>query len=288
MVAGLQSYVTLPLHGEALYNALQTPPPAGTIQVWRLGGAGVAVQTEGSLLYIDPFLAKAGGPGWVRNAPPPLERLPPPTAILLTHEHDDHADPVALAMLAKDGQCMVVAPAPAAGIARQSGFSDDHIHIVRAGDVAQADPFTVSAWAVDDPDAQEPLAYTVEIVLNGSRWRFFHGGDAVWSARFVEIGTHTPVDCCALSIAGMYQGKNWYLSPNGGVQAAAALGATTLIPVHWDLWTTNSLPASTWDAPDLRETAARAGITVRVLASGETFTAIPASHSTACRLVVRN
>ncbi|MDX1992525.1 MAG: MBL fold metallo-hydrolase [bacterium] len=249
--------------GDDLFHALQSPSSC-RVRLWRLGGAGIAIQYGETLLYIDPFVAPAGGPGWIRCEPPLLNRLPPAQLVLLTHEHDDHADPVALSQLAQSRECMVVAPAPAAAIAEKAGFDPHQIKVLSQGQQAQAHGFTITALPVIDTDSQGALAYLIEV--NDVDWRLYHGGDAHMSPLFEMAGAQHRIDCACLSAAGTNKGIQYYLTPAQTVQAAQKLGARSLIPVHWDLWTINALPESVW-----RELRLPPHLTLHVLQPGEVW-----------------
>ncbi|MDX2160262.1 MAG: MBL fold metallo-hydrolase [bacterium] len=251
------------LTGDALVQALQTPPDC-PIRLWRLGGAGIALQTDGHLLLIDPFIAPAGGIGWVRREPSPLDRLPPADGVLLTHEHDDHADPLALSQIAAIGSCRVFGPAPAAAIAEQAGVPPSRVIRLAAGDQVQVNAFTITALPVVDADSQSPLAYVVEVRALG--WCLYHGGDAQPATAFRQTGMQHRIDCACLSAAGVHDGIQYYLTPPQAVEAAGALGARTLIPMHWDLWTINGLPVHAWE-----DVIIPAGLCLNLVQPGEAW-----------------
>ncbi len=238
-----------PLRGDPLFQALGKPSERG-VTVWRLDGAGVAIQSAGSLCYIDPFLADGGQPGWIRRQPKLLDRLPPPSLVLLTHEHDDHADPVALKLLAQTS-CLLAGPAPAVEVARSAGFLQRRTIVLTVGMQFQLGELTVTASRVRDDDAKAPLAYLVSV----SGITLYHGGDAQMSSAFDDTGAAFTVTVACLSSAGKLDGKQFYLTPKESVTAAQSLRAKTLIPIHWDLWTINGLPRAAWD--DILQSASR-------------------------------
>ena len=75
----------------------------GKIALWYTGGAGYVVKTAGATLLIDPFVGPSNPTDWIRAIPPAFdpERLTDIDAVVLTHEHGDHADPDALGPLGR-------------------------------------------------------------------------------------------------------------------------------------------------------------------------------------------
>lgn len=231
-----------PLSHDELFHALERPAP---YSVWRIGGAGIAIRTPAMLIYIDPFLALGGGDGWVRQQPSVINRLPSADLILATHEHDDHADPVALTPQAETGEGLFAGSAPCIEIAQKAGFPAERTCTVSAGDSFKHGTFTITALEARDDDAVAPLAFVIHDAESGIT--LYHGGDSMPSDLFAAAGAAHHIDVCCLSVGGVSEGVQFYLSPEVAVDAAAMLGARTLIPTHWDLWTKNGIPASAWE-----------------------------------------
>jgi L-ascorbate 6-phosphate lactonase len=179
-----------------------------------------------------------------------LQTLPPAALVATTHEHDDHTDPFALRPLSQNLDCLFLGASPSAAIAKAAGFTEGQIRILDAGDSVQHHGFTIHALPALDPDAQKPLAYVVEVVIDddGGVWRMYHGGDTQMSEYFAQASERYAIDCCCLSAGGVHNGVQYYLTPAQTLEAARLLKAKTLIPVHWDLWTINRLEKTVWDA----------------------------------------
>lgn len=255
---------SMPLMGDALYQALATLPDSG-VRLWRLDGAGIAIQTPGILIYVDPFIAPQGGPGWVRRQPPILNRLPPAQLVLVTHEHDDHADPVALAQLAANHNCLFIGTAPCAAIAQKAGFPQTRTRSLRIGDHLYDDEVKIIAVEVRDDTAEAPLGYIIQV----GGYRIYHGGDAQMSEHFTRTGERYAVDCCCLSVGGKVEDEQYYLAPQEAITAAKTLKSPVLIPTHWDLWMINGFDEEVWAAHhEMPE-----GLELHLLKPGECFTA---------------
>lgn len=256
----LNTPLTPALRDKALEAALAQRPASG-VRLWRLDGAGIVVQTPRAMLYVDPFIAPHGAPGWVRRVPQVIARLPRPDVVIATHEHDDHTDPVALAQLQAYPDLLFAAPAPAVELAAYAGFPRDRIRTLTVGDVVEAGDIRVTAVPVTDDDSREPLAY----VIQAAGRTIYHGGDAQTSPLFKHVGVSFDIDWCCLSVAGTYNGQQFYLTPEQAVEAARALRAGVLIPIHWDLWTINGIPESEWS----RLPASTPSLDIRLLAPGQ-------------------
>src|SRR5262245_14238924 len=102
-------------------QALQLP--AGPIALWYLGGAGYALKTATTTLLIDPFIGPGHPPAWTRNTPPAFSagQVRGVDGVFLTHEHDDHADPMALTDIALRTEAHVVGPKSCIPIIKAAG-----------------------------------------------------------------------------------------------------------------------------------------------------------------------
>ena len=230
-----------PLRDDALYQALETPVP---YSIWRLGGAGIAVRTMEALLYIDPFLAPDAGPSWIRQEPQVIDRLPPADLMLATHEHEDHTDPIALKPQIA-GKALFAGSEPCVEIALSAGFPAERVRVLKAGQVLEQGTLTITALEARDDDAKGPLAYLINDSASGIR--LYHGGDSMMSPQFTRAGEAYDIDVCCLSVGGVSEGVQYYLSVEDTIRAALMLRADVLIPVHWDLWTKNGVGAEVWE-----------------------------------------
>lgn len=233
------------LRGNDLFRSLETPSPYA---VWRLGGAGIAIRTPQALVYVDPFLAESGGPGWIRREPQVIDQLPPADLILATHEHEDHADPVVLTAHAQFTKTLFAGAAPSVEIAIRAGFPPERTRTLNAGDTFTQGTISVTALESVDTDAAAPLAYVITDTDSGIT--LYHGGDAMMTGSmpelFTQAGERYRLDVCCLSVGSISEGIQFYLSPEDSVTAARWLRAPVYIPLHWDLWTKNGMDASMW------------------------------------------
>lgn len=223
------------------------------MRVTFLGQAGVAVEEGGALLLIDPYLSdnlsllSAGF--WARSVPIPVDpvQLRDAVAIVATHEHADHLDPLTVApMLARSPAMKLLAPVAAlaslpwpADPAQLQGLRGE-------GEQVTVGPFTVRALP-----AAHSTGYALEHTPGyGHRWcsvvveaggrRLFHAGDTVDWAGFAEaVG---PVDVACVPVNG--RGREEHDIIGNLTEAEAAdlvrrLPARHALPIHWDMFAVN-------------------------------------------------
>jgi L-ascorbate metabolism protein UlaG (beta-lactamase superfamily) len=245
-----------------------------------LGWAGVELEHDGVRLAIDPFADL--GP-FAAFAGPDLElRAPEPglAAVLLTHLHRDHADPVTLAGLG----------APVLGPRRGEGPGHESVDRVEAeleaagisverlepGDSQQFGPFTVTAVDATDGLGDPQVSW----VVAAGDTRVFHGGDTLWHGAWWRIAKrYGPFDAAFLPANGARTAFPWMepaadmpacLTPEQAVQAARALGARELVAVHHGSFGHDQFYRPVPDVPGaLAAAAAEAGVSARAAFAGE-------------------
>jgi L-ascorbate metabolism protein UlaG (beta-lactamase superfamily) len=243
------------------------------LRVQRLSWAGLRVELGGSVLFIDPQVVFARKPEIGSDAEY-LAGAPAGRFAAVTHTHGDHFDPEALRLAVGPGGAVACHTAAAAEIAAAgfrplplgldegaslTGFEADDLYLVP---VAAAD-----GWG----DAQVSW-----VVLGGGR-RLFHGGDTIWHGRFRHLGRqYGPFDAAFLPVNGVRQpGRidppleaRHTLGPEEAVDAAVALRARKLVPIHHGR---KPSPAYVETEDNLAAAVAagrRRGIAVQVVARG--------------------
>ena len=226
-----------------------------------LGQAGFRIEIDGRSLLVDPWLS----PHEDRAIPiPPL-----PLAVegvdwlLVTHEHLDHLDlPLLPELLAASPDVRVVLPEPVVplleGIVRP-----DRIRAVQPGDVVDLDGLPVHVVpayhgvtledAYGDGSAVGGRPRFVGYVLESSP-RIYHAGDTVLREELVDALAGLDVEVALLPINGRdaereARGLVGNLDAAEAVQLALGVGASTLVPYHWDGFVGNT--AAPGEAADL-------------------------------------
>ncbi|ADB52864.1 MBL fold metallo-hydrolase [Conexibacter woesei] len=256
-----------------------------TIELQFLGQSGVRLRHGAHVLYVDPFLSDsvagvAADPGlWQRRFPPPIApaAIDDAFAVAITHDHIDHLDPDTLRPLAAASPAArFLVPATSAARAA-STLPDATIELARGdGDAHELGPFRITAV----PAAHSP-EYTVDLAPEGHRYlgyvieaggcRIYHAGDTVAFPGQVEtVRAHGPLDAVLLPINGRDAERERHdvignLWPREAADLAVALGAPTLIPLHFDVFAWNGIPAGQL----VDDVVARAlPLEVRVLTAG--------------------
>ena len=244
----------------------------GTIALWHLGGAGYAVRTAEALLIVDPFLGPSAPPEWVRGVAPPfapeeIAGFGPIDALLITHEHRDHADPVALQAFMNRTDTPVYGPDSAIEEARGVGYPDQRLHPMRHGASVRFGDLDVTAVAVNDPTARGCNGY----VLHAGDATLILAADSHYFDGFARLGEQYRPDAIALTVGLNPPGDTIYMSESDAARIARDTGVRLLIHQHHDLWQRLALDpervaaVTAWYAPDARVIGTVVGerITVR-------------------------
>jgi L-ascorbate metabolism protein UlaG (beta-lactamase superfamily) len=246
-----------------------------------LGQAGVLIEAGGARLLIDPFLAEHEAR---RFPPPPLD--PFGTAIdrvLVTHEHLDHLDPEGLAAIAERSPGVaVVAPEPlrdqVAGLPFHGVRPGDRLDLPGGGAVRVVPAIHALHPADGYGPGGDPPRFVGFVVETPGGVAVYHAGDTVADARLLDGLAGVRVDVAILPV----NGRSFFreredlagnLDARDAVALAAHLGASVLVPVHWDL-----MAGNTERAGAAADAAAEAGAPVHVvtLSRGRPWAVAPA------------
>lgn len=257
---------------------LATPPAPGEgARLTWLGHASWLVQLDGLSLLIDPVLRDTISGVIRRNVPPgvPVEKLPPITASLVSHNHYDHLD---LPTLEQVG-APIVTGLGHAPVFRGSGLGVTELDWWRSTQVGSVTVHFVPSqhWSRRGLNDVNEMLWG-GFVIEGSSARVFHSGDTAYFEGFKEIGQRYPdIDAAMLPI-GAYDPawfmRRQHMNPEEAVQAFEDLGAARFLAMHWGTFKLTDEPLDEpprrLDAEWTRRGLARAR--VEVLPVGGTLT----------------
>ncbi|MCU4971312.1 MBL fold metallo-hydrolase [Halobacteria archaeon AArc-m2/3/4] len=237
--------------GDWLPEAVADASPDG-VAIWYLGCNGfVLKETDGTTLFIDPYVGLGNPPRTVRMIPVPFdpEDVREADAILATHEHTDHVDGPSQAPILESTGAVMYGPDDSLAVAlEEEGWTEewvlgeDQFAEVTEGDTVEIGEFTVHVEPAHDPDATHPVSYVIE----HDAGTFFHGGDSKPADEFERIGEEYDIDLGVLAFgavgripdkeSGEPQRTRWYSDENQIIDAAEDLQLDRLLPSHWDMW----------------------------------------------------
>ena len=228
-------------------HSFDTVPASGLRVTW-LGHSTTLIEFDGFRVLTDPVWADRASPstlvGVRRFHPPPirLDELPALDAVTISHDHYDHLDQAAVVTLARAGVRFFVPLGIGAHLERW-GVGPESITELdwweEATLAARGDTLRLAAVPTQHYSGRSlrdgNRTLWASWVLAGPGRRVYAGGDGGLSPTFAEIGRrYGPFDLATLPI-GQY-GPTWpdiHLLPEEAVEAARALGARMVLPIHW-------------------------------------------------------
>lgn len=241
----------LPLVGTT-HTTLQGPPPDGLRLTW-LGHSVVLIEIDGMRLLTDPVWGLRASPvgfaGPKRFHPMPLklDELGRIDAILLSHDHYDHLCAYTWRQLVAGG-----CPGWSGRVITSLGVG---AHLERLG--VQPEQITELDWSegtvVTAPQARVEVLATPSqhfsgrgaadrnrtlwsgLAVLGPKHKVFFSGDTGQTDEHADIGRSLgPFDVVLLEIGAFHEAwGSIHLGPERALQTFAAMGARTLLPVHW-------------------------------------------------------
>ncbi len=249
-------------------------PPASGLRVTWLGHSTLLVELGELVILTDPVWAERPSPlpflGPRRFHPPPipLQLLPTPDLILLSHDHYDHLDKAAIRSLARRTSRFVTALGvgahleawgiPAAQITELDWWED--VQLPELGLHIDAVP----AQHFSGRGLRRNSTLWASWVVRGHGQRLFLGCDSGMFDGFAEIGArYGPFDFASQEMA--QYGEYWpdiHMFPEQTIAAVLQLRAEVLLPVHWG---TFCLSFHAWDEPIERLLRSASAHDVRLL-----------------------
>jgi L-ascorbate 6-phosphate lactonase len=220
--------------------------PMALVVTW-LGQASFRIDVGERRILADPFFADHEA-----RLYPPLpvdEHGSEVDWLLVTHEHIDHLDPYSLReVAARSPGLTVVAPAPLEAMVREAadvGFigveRGDRLELDGAGAVTVVPAIHGRTVADGYPDDPAFVGYVLELDGIG----LYHAGDTIVTDALRAALAPLRVDVALLPVNGRthYREREGLVGNMGtrdAVALAAEIGASILVPMHWDLFRGNT------------------------------------------------
>jgi L-ascorbate metabolism protein UlaG (beta-lactamase superfamily) len=246
-----------------------------------VGHATVLIELDGVRLLTDPLLRDRAlflraeprkvDPAWGKDL----------DAVLLSHFHRDHYDPLSLRLL--DPETLVVGP-PGTG-RRLRRQRRPHVAELRPGESTSVGPVTVRATPALHGRVPGPFASTaLGFVVAGSR-RVYFAGDTDLFPELAELAAEK-LDVALVPVAGWGPRLGaGHLDPHRAAEAVRLTEPRMAVPIHWGLL--SPLGVSRLNPRYLKdpgETFARAvadvapAVDVRILQPGESLELPGSAH----------
>ena len=227
------------------------------MEIRFLGHAAFSLSDGGTTLLVDPFLT--GNPKAAASADEVDAG-----AILLTHGHADHFGDTL--DIAKRTGAPVVAITELAGEIGEELGGDHQVFDPNLGGTVEFDWGSVRlvpAWHTSTtPNGTASVPAGLVIGVGGKV--VYHLGDTALFSDLKLVGERDKVDVALMCIGGHYT-----MDRHDAVKAAGLIGATTVIPCHYD-----TFPPIETDAEAFRsDVESKTSSNVAVLQPGETFSA---------------
>lgn len=231
--------------------------PLGSIAIWNLGQSCYVLKAALSEEWIifDPYLTYAietADPGteFKREIAPPLdpEDLRAVQAVLISHHHDDHLDPVTLKRLAAVSRKQIYVTSPAhEGLLLECGIAQSQLRLPHPEETVtcgsfQITPISVPHATFEVDESGHPLYYGFLVTVGDHR--IFYGGDLVPAATVMDAVKKFKPNLLFLPINGSdyfrtQRGIIGNMNAREACDFAAEVGAQMLIPMHFDMFSCN-------------------------------------------------
>lgn len=187
----------------------ETPEKNTVFFTWFNQYAGILLKTPTKTLVIDPVDIK------VKN----LRNI---DAILITHEHYDHLDPLLIEELQKETECNVIADSTSLK-KLQNVISKEKLAEVKPGIEIKIGEVTVKAEKCNHP-AQTPVTY---VVTSEDNLKIYHTADSLPFPELALLGQKEKFDVvfCTVGIAPN-------ATPRTGFEIARLTKPPLAIPYH--------------------------------------------------------
>lgn len=257
---------------------LAAAPASGLRATW-LGHSTVLLDIDGTRILTDPVwgdraspLSWAGPRRWYPS-PIPLEDLPKPDAVAISHDHYDHLDRRTILRM-KEWDTRFIVPLGVGGRLIAWGVPAARVVELDWWETSQVGPLQVVCTPARHASGRGAFDRNKTLwggfAFLGPAHRVYFSGDTGMFDGFSDIGARLgPFDLTLIEIGAYNQAwPDWHLGPEQAVQAHGLVRGRILLPIHWGLF---RLASHGWTEPVERALAAAkaSGATLALPRPGE-------------------
>jgi L-ascorbate metabolism protein UlaG (beta-lactamase superfamily) len=211
--------------------------------LWRLGHSSVLMKLRGEFWLTDPVFAKRASPLWFagpkrfHTTPISIKDLPPIKTVLISHDHYDHLDRVAIRKLAKKTETFLTPPGVGA-LLQKWGVKAEQIRELSWWQETEIAGVRVASTPTQHFSGRSlfnrnQTGWTSYVIIDDDV-RLFYSADSGYFDGFRQIGAkYGPFDV-ALIENGAYNVR-WpvvHMQPEETVQAHRDVRGRWLLPIH--------------------------------------------------------
>lgn len=235
-----------------IYNIV----PATGMRITWMGHSSLIIEVDGIRLLTDPVIGRASfasfaGPKRFFPYPISLSELPPLDAVILSHDHYDHLDELAIKQLAGSAVSFICSKGVGTHLQRW-GIAADRITELDWTQTTTLGNCTITATPARHFSGRGVINRNQTLwssfVIKGPKHSVFFGADSGWFPGFKEIGdTYGPFDLTMLEVGA--SDPAWpdiHMGPDKATDAHLALGGKLMMPIHWG---TFNLALHAWREP---------------------------------------
>jgi L-ascorbate metabolism protein UlaG (beta-lactamase superfamily) len=256
------------------------PPDSGLRVTW-LGHSTILMEVDGAVILSDPVWGPRASPlpwfGPKRWYEPliPLEDLPVPDAVIISHDHYDHLDhPTIVAM--REWNTIFLVPLGVGAHLQKWGIPPDRIMELDWWDAYSVGDIEIVATPARHSSGRhffdrDRTLWAGYAVVGPNRRVFFSGDTGMFPGLGNIADRFGPFDVTMIEVGAYAQSwADWHMGPEQAVEAHSILGGEVFLPIHWGLF---NLSTHSWTEPieRVRLAAENLGVDVWTPAPGGSY-----------------